>query len=211
MSKPSNKRVSCFIDGQNLFHSAKKAFGYRYPNYDVKKLAFSVCAKEGWDTLVSIHFYTGIHRRDVSSSLHDFWQCKMNAMKDEGVFVFYRHLFYSRAHVGYKGSSKQTLVGREKGIDVRLALDVVRTVSEDSCDVAVIFSQDQDFYEVAKDVRSISQKQNRWIKIASAFPVGNKHGKKIGIEGTDWIEIDRKMYDECIDPKDYRTLGEERI
>ena len=58
----------------------------------------------------------------------------MNAMEDEGVFVFYRHLFYSKAHVGYKGSSKQTLVGREKGIDVRFALDVVRTVHEGSCD-----------------------------------------------------------------------------
>lgn len=63
MNEPSNKRVSFFIDGQNLFHSAKKAFGYRYPNYNIKKLAFSVCAKEGWDTLVSIHFYTGIRRR----------------------------------------------------------------------------------------------------------------------------------------------------
>ena len=211
MKEPSNKRVSCFIDGQNLFHSVKKAFGYRYPNYDVKKLAFSVCARKGWDTPVSIYFYTGIHRKNVSRSLHDFWKRKMDAMKDEGIQVVPRHLLYSKAHVGYKGSSKQSLVGREKGIDVRLALDVVRTVSEGSCDVAVIFSQDQDFYEVAKDVRSISQKQNRWIKIASAFPVGDKHGEKIGIKDTDWIEIDRKMYDECIDPKDYRTLGEEGI
>ena len=205
MNEPSNKRVSCFIDGQNLFHSAKKAFGYRYPNYDIKKLAFSVCAKKGWNAPVSIYFYTGIHRRNVSISSHDFWKHKMDAMKNEGIFVFYRHLLYSKAHVSYKRSSKQTLVGREKGIDVRLALDVVKTVSEDSCDVAIIFSQDQDFHEVAKDVRSISRKQDRWIKIASAFPVGDKQDKKIGIKDTDWIEIDRRMYDKCIDPKDYRS------
>lgn len=211
MNEPPNKRVFCFIDGQNLFHSAKKAFGYRYPNYDIKKLAFSVCAKRGWDAPVSIYFYTGIHRKNASRSLHDFWKRKMDAMKDEGIFVFYRHLLYSKAHVGHKGSSKQPLVGREKGIDVRLALDVVKTVSEDSCDVAVIFSQDQDFYEVVKDVRSISRTQNRWIKIASAFPVRNKHDKNIGIRDTDWIEIDRGMYDECIDPKDYRTDEERGI
>jgi len=41
MIEPSNKRVSFFIDGQNLFHGVKEAFGYRYPNYDVKKLSRS--------------------------------------------------------------------------------------------------------------------------------------------------------------------------
>ena len=97
------------------------------------------------------------------------------------------------------------MVGREKGNDVRLAFDVVRTVYEGSCDVAVIFSQDQDFYEVAKDVRSISRKQNRWIKIASAFPVGDKQDKN----RNRGCELDRNMYDECIDLKDYGTPEEE--
>ena len=44
--------------------------------------------------------------------------------------------------------------------------------------VAIIFGQDHDFYEVAKDVRSISRKQDRWIKIAGAFSVGDKQDKK---------------------------------
>ena len=71
--------------------------------------------------------------------------------------------------------------------------------------------RDQDFYEVAKDVRSISQKAKSMDKNCECFSVGNKHGKKIGIEGTDWIEIDRKMYDECIDPKITELLGKRRI
>ena len=32
---PVNPKVIAFIDGQNLFHSAKDAFGYKFPNYDV--------------------------------------------------------------------------------------------------------------------------------------------------------------------------------
>lgn len=28
------KRAVVFVDGQNLFHSAKNCFGYTYPNYD---------------------------------------------------------------------------------------------------------------------------------------------------------------------------------
>ena len=33
--EPPAIRVVAFVDGQNLFHSAREAFGYTYPNYDV--------------------------------------------------------------------------------------------------------------------------------------------------------------------------------
>jgi hypothetical protein len=35
------------VDGQNLFHSAREAFGYTYPNYDIGKPAKAVCASQG--------------------------------------------------------------------------------------------------------------------------------------------------------------------
>src|SRR6185312_14044746 len=31
--EPAIKRAVAFIDGQNLFHHARQAFGYHYPNY----------------------------------------------------------------------------------------------------------------------------------------------------------------------------------
>lgn len=31
--EPQVKRTIAFFDGQNLFHAAKEAFGYPYPNY----------------------------------------------------------------------------------------------------------------------------------------------------------------------------------
>ena len=120
-------------------------------------------------------------------------------MKNHGVSVFSRFLVYS-------GSSQQEFIGREKGIDVRLALDVIREISEDICNIAVIFSQDQDFSEVAKDVKSIAKREERWIKIASAFPFNPESYDTRGINDTDWIKIDKKTYDECIDPKDYRPV-----
>jgi hypothetical protein len=33
--EPLNKRAIAFVDGQNLFHAAKEAYGYRDPNYDI--------------------------------------------------------------------------------------------------------------------------------------------------------------------------------
>ena len=41
--EPLVKRTVAFIDGQNLFHSVREAFGYTYPNYDALALARAVC------------------------------------------------------------------------------------------------------------------------------------------------------------------------
>jgi hypothetical protein len=83
-------------------------------------------------------------------------------------------------------------------------LDVIRGALRNDYDVALIFSQDQDLSEVAAEIRSIATEQNRWIKIASAFPVSPTAENRRGINNTDWITIDRQTYNSCIDPRDYR-------
>ena len=60
--EPSIKRAAVFIDGQNLFHSVRAAFGYTYPNYDVLALSRSLCAAADW-TLIQARFYTGMPSR----------------------------------------------------------------------------------------------------------------------------------------------------
>ncbi len=104
-----------------------------------------------------------------------------------------------------RGGTTTVLVGQEKGIDIRIALDVVRMARENQFDVALIFSQDQDLSEVADEVRSISAAQNRWIKLACAFPASPTYDNTRGINKTDWVEIDRALYDACLDPNDYRA------
>ena len=47
--EPAVKRALTFIDGQNLFHSARLAFGYTYPNYDVRALADRLCRTDSSD------------------------------------------------------------------------------------------------------------------------------------------------------------------
>jgi len=44
-SELSSKKAILFIDGQNLFYAAKEAFGYTYPNYDVRLPIFQAGAK----------------------------------------------------------------------------------------------------------------------------------------------------------------------
>ena len=40
--------------------------------------------------------------------------------------------------------------------------------------------------------------------MASAFPFSPASPNRRGINGTDWIKIDRATYDACLDPNDYR-------
>lgn len=198
------KRASVFVDGQNLFHAAREAFGYTFPNYDVRKLAAALCAAQRW-ALAEVRFYTGVPALSHGAFWHRFWTRKLSAMGRHGVVVCSRPLRYRFRKIELPDSSQHTFVaGEEKGIDVRIALDIIRLAHHGTYDVALVLSQDQDLSEVAQEIRTIAREQRRWIKVASAYPLSQMSTNRRGIEKTDWIPIDRAMYDRCIDRRDYR-------
>jgi uncharacterized LabA/DUF88 family protein len=203
-AEPATKHAIAFIDGQNLFYAVKYAFGYTFPNYDVSALAAATCQSRGW-TLSQVRFYTGIPSVQDDAFWNHFWTAKLAVMGTRNVVTFSRHLKYRNQSVRLPdGSTTTVLVGQEKGVDVRLALDVVRLAREAAYDVAVLFSQDQDLSEVADEVRAISVAQQRWIKVACAFPTSPTYQNTRGVNKTDWVRIDRALYDTCIDRTDYR-------
>lgn len=202
--EPSIKRAVAFFDGQNLFHAAKQAFGYRFPNYDPRALASEICRQRGFE-LSEVRFYTGVPDAQDDAFWNHFWTAKLAQMGRGGVHTFSRSLRYRNQTVRLPdGTEHVFLVGQEKGVDVRLALDIVRLAHRRTYDVAVVFSQDQDLSEAADEIRVIAQEQGRWLKIASAFPSSPTAHNRRGINKTDWIPIDRATYDACIDPRDYR-------
>jgi uncharacterized LabA/DUF88 family protein len=198
------KRVTAFVDGQNLFHAAREAFGYTFPNYDPPALARAVCESKGW-SLTQARFYTGVPDATDNPRWNRFWSAKLAVLGTRGVHTYSRPLRYRNQTVVLPGGTTTTiLVGQEKGIDVRLALDVVRLAREAVFDVALLFTQDQDLSEVADELRAISRDQDRWIKTACAFPQSPTSRNRRGVNKTDWIPIERAAYDACIDPNDYR-------
>lgn len=202
--EPSPKRAVAFFDGQNLFHGAKEAFGSPYPNFDSGKLAEGVCSLQGW-SLVETRFYTGVPDARDNAFWNHFWTAKLAQMGREGVVTFSRSLRYRNQAIKLPdGSTHTSLVGQEKGIDVRIALDIVRLANRRAYDVGLIFSQDQDLSEAADEVRAVATQQGRWIKLASAFPSSPTSRNSRGINKTDWIRLDRAFYDGCLDPRDYR-------
>jgi len=204
INEPSIKRTYAFFDGQNLFYASKGAFGYRYPNYAPWLLAQAVCKQQGWQ-LDRIFFYTGVPSEADNLFWNHFWTKKLAVMGTRGVFVYSRELRYrNKSIILPDGSETTVLIGQEKGIDIRIALDIIRYTLDGAFDVALVFSQDQDLSEVAEDIRKISLNQSRWIKISSAFPISPTSKNARGINKTDWVKIDRAIYDACIDKTDYR-------
>ncbi len=204
LSEPALKRAVAFIDGQNLFFAAREAFGYTYPNYDVLALAENVCAAKAWD-LTKTCFYTGIPDQADSPFWNHFWAGKFRTMSRQGVQVFGRSLRYRNRTVRLPDGTKYSfLTAEEKGIDVRIAIDIITMTHRNELDVAIVFSQDQDLSELCEEIRLIARDQNRWIKIACAFPDSPAQRNRRGIAKSDWIRVDRSTYDACLDPRDYR-------
>src|SRR3990167_2564590 len=146
--EPKEKRAIVFIDGQNLFYAAREAFGYHYPNYNIKLLAERVCSDLRWK-LSDIYFYTCIPDSQDNSFWHNFWSKKLSYMGRLGIKLFSRPLRYHNKEFKCPSCNKiyTSLVGHEKGVDVRIALYIIRFAHERRYDVAVIFSQDQDLKE----------------------------------------------------------------
>ena len=202
--EPAVKRAMAFIDGQNLYQHAKDAFGHHHPNYDPLKLHAAVCAHHGW-TPNLVRFYTGVPSKQENQMWGGYWEKRLLQMKRSGVHATTRPLRYRKTiTTDADGKQIETSIPQEKGIDVRLALDVVSTARSRQWDVAVIFSQDQDLAEVVKEVRNISREQDRWMEICCAFPDGPNATSRRGIDKTSWFRMEEAFYNECIDPRDYR-------
>jgi hypothetical protein len=118
--------------------------------------------------------------------------------------VFSRPLRYRNQTIRLPdGHSHTFLVGQEKGVDVRLALDIASLAYKRVYDIALVMSQDQDLSEMADEIREIARQQDRWLKMASAFP-SSPAGQNRRVNGTDWVKIDRATSDGCLDTHDYR-------
>ena len=131
--EPAKKRVAAFFDCQNIFKSVKALWGYSYPNFNPIELAKLLTIRhhnEGW-ILTGIHLYTGLHNLAVNETWHHFWSKKLAAHKSQDSRV----TFFT-APLRYSGD-----VAREKGVDIRIALDMVRMARLAEYDVALLLAR----------------------------------------------------------------------
>ena len=191
-------RTIVFIDGQNLYHLAKRAWGsaastaYSWPSYDVEKLSLALVEAAGGRTLTEIRFYTGVPDPRVGPReefWHGFWSNKIRYLRRRGIYV-------------YRGRVNRG--GQEKGVDVSLAIDLIRATYDRQYEHAIIVSQDSDFGPAVSLAREIGEGQGRNLLFESRYPVGPGSPSRRWIPGTTWRPIEKETYDACQDPRDYR-------
>jgi uncharacterized LabA/DUF88 family protein len=187
------RRAIVLIDGQNLFHAARREFGYTAPNFDAQKIARVVCDRTN-SLLHQTRFYSGVPAAHVDPWWHAFWANKCCQMERSGITTVTRPL---RVH-----NEDGHAVFAEKGIDLRIGLDMVRAAQEGEADMLILVSGDQDFVEAVREARQVARQAGRKLAVASAYPAAS--GARHGVYQTDWLPISAAEYALCLDPRDYR-------
>ena len=191
-------RTIVFIDGQNLYHLARIAWGsssspaYSWPSYDVLKLSRALVNKSEGRILSEVRFYTGVptSKGGVRQEFwRVFWSNKIRHLERQGIYV-------------YRGRINSG--GQEKGVDVSLAIDLIRATYESRYEAAIVVSQDSDFAPAVSLAKQISRGQGRTLVFESWVPVGPRSRSHIGVPGTDWRVIDKETYDACRETRDFR-------
>lgn len=135
------KQIFFYIDGTNLFAGQNELFG---PN---KYLSFSSLIKEVKKIfpIDNIYFY--------ASYMSEINKRKLSLKKVRiAEALFYREVKFYQGITFFKGYRSPTS-GKEKGVDVHLASDIVKDVILGNCKEIVIMTGDADFIypiEIAK-------------------------------------------------------------
>jgi uncharacterized LabA/DUF88 family protein len=130
-----------FIDAQNLYLSAREAFGWenessRRGNFLPLQLGRLIVGADQGRVLKQVRVYTGIPSQERDKDGYRAARSRFDTWRAEGgslVEVFENNLQYRR---GEKP--------REKGVDVRLAIDLVRLCIDKEYDVGIVVSADND-------------------------------------------------------------------
>ncbi len=108
--------------------------------------------------LAAVRYYTGIHDPNRRPREHAALAARLERYRRDGAQVFPIPLRYDPDGRG-----------REKGVDVRIALDLTRLAAKGLYDVAIIVSEDSDLDEAARDVYALRDEE-RWIAVENALP-----------------------------------------
>jgi uncharacterized LabA/DUF88 family protein len=190
--EPAFRRAFAFIDASNTRASARRAFGDAFGNFNPVALAEEVCTAQGW-TLAGVAYYLGVPDVRVTEDGHYTWIKRCARWRKQGVRVFTRTLLHDDEGVP-----------REKGIDVRIALDAVSLFRQNAYDVALVFSQDQDFSELAAELKSIGREEKRDVHVVSAFPTSEKAPAVTGVSGMAPVPLDEALFKTVLDTPENR-------
>ena len=143
------KRAIVFIDGNNFYFKLKELTNKKFGLLDFDFRKFAEWLVEP-NELVEIRYYIGAIRR------------QKNNTKSEEMYANQQRLFRK-----FQTHNIEVILGQliqhpdktfhEKGVDVRLAVEMIRFARENKYDVAYLVSSDTDLVAAIEEVRSFNK------------------------------------------------------
>jgi len=201
-SQTKVERFTLFIDAQNFYNSARRAFfsdsassacGQIKPS-ELANLIASRNPPGIVRQLNEIRIYTGIPDGSKEPQTHSSYTKQSNAWKMDGATVISRPLRYLP---DWPNSRAQ-----QKGVDVAIAVDLIAYAIDCQHDVGVLASLDTDLVPA---VEFIQNRPDNNCKIEVAGFDGGKHNMRaLRISNTWCYWINKTDYDKIADLTSYR-------
>ena len=153
MDKPPRLRVVCFVDLGNVYSHFRDTFGSG--KYNVSKLCHEVKGRRR--KLSAIRCYGAPRPQGATPAERERYAGQQR------FFAALRRNPRVSLHLGRFQVDPDTGTLREKGVDVKLAVDLVRLAIEDAYDVAVLLSGDGDLVTALEVAR---QRCGRRVEVA---------------------------------------------
>lgn len=173
------ERVAVFIDGSNLYRNLKSN-NCSSMKFNFLKLIKSFVKNR---KLVASNYYIGqIKDKKDNHKTHKLYQLQQvlfEKLRAFGIQIITGHI------------QKIGNVYNEKGVDVKIAVDLVAGCYENKFDTAILVSSDTDLIPAIKKVRGQQKKME---------VVGFKNKPIFGLiyQGQKYHELDRKFLESCL-------------
>ncbi len=167
------KRAIVFVDGSNWYHKLRKLLNVNTAigaseikppvDFDLRGFAQSVIAP---DTLVEIRYYIGKVRRmkgdTKSEAIYANQQRLIGFLQQQNVTIGFGNL------INYPDGSFH-----EKGVDILLAVEMIRCALEKKCEVAYLVSSDTDLVPAVDECKRLG---GEVVYVGSSL-----HGQSFGL------------------------------
>jgi uncharacterized LabA/DUF88 family protein len=167
-------RVAVLIDEANAYRAFKAAFGSA--RYSPARLARQLAAGR---QLARAVFYTAVVPRQMGESLYAGQRRFLSHLRNEP------DLSVWTGHMARSGD-----VWYEKGVDVKIATDLVAWAYQSWYDIAILVSGDGDLAPAVHEVRRLGR------TVETAMP-RVRRSRHLLQESSRFIEIDRPLFDRC--------------
>ena len=146
------KRAFVFIDGSNFYFKLKELSSRLDGKFSLLDFQFRKFAE--WlvvpNELVEIHYYVGAIRRELdnekSEKMYADQQKLIGKLQQQNIFITLGQLIRHPDKTYH-----------EKGVDVRLAVEMIRFAREDKYDQAYLVSSDTDLVPAIEEVHSFGK------------------------------------------------------